>query len=178
MTTYEFVASSMDSLDRLQAEVIVLPFFSDERPLTGAAALIDWRMCGALSRKLLAGHLDGHFGEKGMIAAPPRLKAEGLLLVGLGPMNSFDRGVAKRACSVIAGALRESMVTTAAMVLPGRSLRLIPALDVMQLWLDASKNDETLEEVSVIERAEEHRTLGSLLVGLRRQSESPLGEHP
>ena len=178
MTAYEFVAPSMDSLDRLEAEVIALPFFSDERPLTGAAALIDWRMCGALSRKLLAGHLQGHFGEKGMVAAPPRLKAEGLLLVGLGPMNSFDRSVAKRACSVIAGALRESMVTTAAMVLPGRSVGLIPALDVMQLWLDASKSDETLEEVSVIERAEEHRTLGSLLVGLRRQSESPLGEHP
>jgi len=166
----------MDSLDGLQTEVIVLPFFSDERPLTGAAGLIDWRLCGALSRKLLAGYLDGHFGEKGMIARPARLKAEALLLVGLGPIDSFDRSVAKRACSLIAGALRESAVTTAALALPGRSLDLIPALDAMQLWLAASQNDEALEEVSVIERTDEHRTLGSLMDGLRRQSESPLGE--
>ncbi len=168
----------MQSLDRLQAEVIVLPFFSDERPLTGAAALLDWRLCGALSRKLFAGHLDGHFGEKGMIAAPPKLKAEGLLLVGLGQMTSFDTSVAERACSVIADALRESKVTTAAMTLPGRSLDLVSALDAMQLWLAAIQDDEALEEVSVIERTEEHRALGSLLDGLRRQSESPLRERP
>ena len=175
MIAYDFVAASLRSLDGLQAEVIVLPFFSDERPLTGATALIDWRLCGALSRKLLAGYLDGHFGEKGMLAAPPKLKAEGLLLVGLGPVDAFDESVAERACSVIVNALRESKVTTAAIALPGRNLDLIPALGAMQLWLAAARDAETLEEVSVIERAEEHRALASLLDGLRRQSESPLG---
>jgi hypothetical protein len=174
VTAYDFVPTSMKSLDQLQVELIVLPFFSDERPLTGAAGLIDWRLCGALSRKLLAGHLDGHFGDKGMIAGPPKLKVEGLLLIGLGSIASFDRSVAKRACALIAKALRDSKVTTAAIELPGRSLDLIPALEVMQLWLGASRNDETLEELSIIERSEEHRALASLLDGLRRRSESPL----
>jgi hypothetical protein len=75
---------------------------------------------------------------------------------------------------LIAKALRDSKVTTAAIELPGRSLDLIPALEVMQLWLGASRNDETLEELSIIERSEEHRALASLLDGLRRRSESPL----
>jgi hypothetical protein len=172
--TYDFVGTSMGSLDALQAELVVLPFFSDERPLTGAAGLIDWRLCGSLSRKLMAGYLDGHFGEKGIVAAPTRLKAEGLLLVGLGPMGAFDADVAARACAVIATALNQSKVTTAAVALPGRSLDLVPALDAMQLWLSTDLDDETLEEVTIIERAEEHRALGSLLDGLRRQSESPL----
>lgn len=175
MIRYEFVSASMESLDGLQAELIVLPFFADERPLRGAAGLIDWRLCGVLSRKLMAGYLDGNFGEKGMVAAPAKLKAEGLLLVGLGPIASFDLEVAEQACALISVALRETKVTTAAAALPGRNLDLLPALDAMQLWLKASPDDETLEELTVIEAAEEHRALGSLLDGRRRQSESPLG---
>lgn len=175
MTAYDFVSASLESLDGLQAEVVVLPFFSDERPLRGAAGLIDWRLCGTLSRKLMAGYLEGHFGEKGMIAGPDKLRAEGVLLIGLGPTSSFDGSTAKRACELIADTLRESKVTTAAVALPGRNLELVGALQAMQLWLAASREDETLEELSVIERSEEHRALGSLVDGLRRQSESPIG---
>jgi hypothetical protein len=52
---------------------------------------------------------------------------------------------------------------------------LLPALEAMQLWLEASAGNGDLEEVCVIERAEEHRALDSLFDGLRRQAESPLG---
>jgi len=171
---YDFVSAAPQSLDELQTEIFVLPFFSDERPLRGAAGLIDWRLCGALSRKLMAGHLDGHFVEKALISAPPKLKSEGLLLVGLGASVAFDTGVAERACSLIAEALTDAKVSTAAIALPGRSMGLLPALDSMQLWLAASPRDGELEEVSIIESAEEHRALDSLFDGLRRQSESPL----
>ncbi|MBW2212038.1 MAG: hypothetical protein JRG67_13545 [Deltaproteobacteria bacterium] len=50
----------------------------------------------------------------------------------------------------------------------------MPALEGMQLWLDASPRDSELEEVSIIECAEEHRALELLFDGLRRQAESPL----
>jgi len=171
---YDFVSSAPQSLDELQAEIIVLPFFSDERPLCGATGLIDWRLCGALSRKLMAGYLDGHFGEKALVAAPPKLKSEGLLLVGLGPSTAFNTGVARSACRLIAETLAEAKVSTAALALPGRSMGLLPALDIMQLWLAASPSDGQLAEVNIIERAEEHRVLDSLFDGLRRQAESPL----
>ena len=174
MIAYDFVSAASRSLDELQTEIIVLPFFADERPLCGAAGLIDWRLCGALSRKLMAGYLDGHFGEKGMVTASPKLKSEGLLLVGLGASTTFDAGVAERACVLIAEALSEAKVTTAAVALPGRSLGLLPVLDCMQLWLAASPAVGQLEELSIIERAEEHRALDLLFDGLRRQAESPL----
>ena len=174
MIAYDFVSAAPQSLDELQTEIFVLPFFSDERPLRGAAGLIDWRLCGALSRKIMAGHLDGHFGEKALISAPKKLKSEGLLLVGLGASAAFDTCVAERACSLIAEALTNAKVSTAALALPGRSMGLLPALESMQLWLAASPRDGELEEVSIIESAEEHRALDSLFDGLRRQSESPL----
>ncbi len=174
MIAYDFVSASPQNLDELQTELIVLPFFSDERPLSGATGLIDWRLCGALERKLMAGYLDGRFGEKALVTAPPKLKSEGVLLVGLGASTAFDAEVAKRACTVIANALTESKVSNAALALPGRSMGLLPALEGMQLWLAARPRDAQIEEISIIERVEEHRALDSLFDGLRRQAESPL----
>ncbi len=174
MIAYDFVSDSADNLDELQTELVVLPFFSDERPLRGAAGLIDWRLCGALSRKLMAGYIDGKFGEKALVTAPSKMKSEGLLLVGLGSSIDFDENVAKRASALIAGALREAKVSTAALVLPGRSMGVLPASESMQIWLATSPPDGDLDEISIIERAEEHRALDSLFDGLRRQAESPL----
>jgi hypothetical protein len=170
---YDFVPVSSKSLDELQAEVIVLPFFSDERPLCGASGLIDWRLCGALSRKLIAGYLDGRFGEKGFVAAPAKLKSDALLLFGLGQSMAFDRTIAEEASREIAEALSNARVSTAAIALPGRSMELLSAIEAMQLWLGTSPGD-ALEEVTVVERPEEHRALASLVDGLRRQAESPL----
>lgn len=174
MIAYDFIAAGLKSLDELQTEVIVLPFFSDERPLRGAAGLIDWRLCGALSRKLMAGYVRGTLGEKALVANPGKLKSERLLLIGLGESASFDQGVAEKACTLIAEALREAKVSTAALALPGRSVGLMTALDAMQVWLAASPIDSELEELSIIELAQEHRALDALFDGLRRQAESPL----
>ena len=174
MIAYDFVAARPQSLDELQTELIVLPFFSDERPLVGAASLIDWRLCGALSRKIMAGYVEGRFGEKALLTNPGTLKSDALLLVGLGRSAEFGLDVASRACGLIAGALRDAKVSTAALALPGRSIARISALDAMQLWLSASTNDGELEEISIIEDAREHRALDSLFDGLRRQAESPL----
>ncbi|MDH3842567.1 MAG: hypothetical protein OES69_01410, partial [Myxococcales bacterium] len=65
MIVYDFIPPEQSSMDELQTELILLPFFEDERPLRGAAGLIDWRLCGALSRRLAGGDLRGSFGEKG-----------------------------------------------------------------------------------------------------------------
>lgn len=175
MTHYDFVASSLESLDTLQTELIVLPFFADERPLRGTSALLDWRLCGALSRKLMAGYLDGRRGDKGLIAGPSKLKADALLMVGLGDSDAFDSAAAEESSAMIADTLRSSKVTTVALALPGRSLGLVTAMAAMQTWLDADFDSDRLDEMSIIEAVEEHRGLASLFDGLRRQAESPLG---
>lgn len=176
MISYDFVSAAPKSLDELQTQIIALPFFSDERPLRGAAALIDWRLCGTLSRKLMAGYVDGHFGEKALLTAPTKLRSEALLLVGLGESRAFDEDLAQNACSLILRSLIEAKVSTAALALPGRSMDLLPALDALQLWLTVAGRSRqgALEEVSIIERAEEHRALDALFDSLRRRAESPL----
>ena len=164
----------MESLDRLHAELVVLPFFEDERPLRGASGLIDWRLCGAISRKILAGYLDGRFGEQGLLANPARLRADGLLFFGLGRNEAFDESRARAACTSIAEAVREARTSSVALALPGRSLERLPALRAMQIWLEIEVHAGQLDEITIIEAAEEHRGLHALVDGLRRQAESPL----
>jgi hypothetical protein len=171
---YDFTSASTRGLDELQTQLLVLPFFSDERPLLGTAGLVDWRLCGALSRKLMSGYIKGSFGEKALLTTPPKLQADGLLLVGLGDSSAFGTRTAKQACLLIGDALTEAKVSTAALALPGRSIGLLGALDAMQIWLDCSDAARELEELSIIEEVAAHRSLDSLLVGLRRQAESPL----
>lgn len=175
MTEYDFRPPDQSSLDALQVEAILLPFFEDERPLQGAAGLIDWRLCGALSRRLTTSELCGSFGEKGWTITLPKLKTERILLFGLGPSDGFDEHLAKRACALIGAALVQARLATAALALPGRSLDLLSASDAMQYWLDAAPRDLALGELTIIERRADHKTLKSAIDGLRRQAESPLG---
>jgi len=172
---YDFIPADQSSLDELQTEAILLPFFEDERPLRGAAGLVDWRLCGALSRRLASGDLQGTFGEKGWTITLPKLKAERLLLFGLGRSGAFDRRVARKACALIANALTDAKLATAALALPGRSMDLLSAKDAMQHWIDATPRDFALGELTIIEHRVDHKPLESVIDGLRRQAESPLG---
>ena len=174
MTVHEFAANSLESVDRLEVQLAVFPFFADERPLRGAAGLADWRLGGALSRKLMAGYLEGAFGEKGLITSPGKLRVDGVLLYGLGQSDVFDDARADEACEGIAAAIAEVHASTVALTLPGRSLGRVPALRAMERWLAVEPRDGPIEELTVIEASEEHRALAALVDGLRRQSESPL----
>ncbi len=174
MIAYDFIAPERASLDALQTDVIILPFFEDERPLRGPAGLVDWRLCGALSRRLASGDLRGTFGEKGWAITLPKLKAERLLLFGLGPSDAFDGRSASESCALIAKAVSETKLATAALALPGRSMDRLPADEAMQRWLEATSRDLALGELTIIERRADHKPLESMIDAIRRQAESPL----
>lgn len=77
-------------LERVEAEIAVAGFFSDERPLRGGAGRADWRLCGGLSRRIEAGDLAGRSGEALLIGCGRALRAPRLLLLGLGARSEFD----------------------------------------------------------------------------------------
>jgi len=78
-------------LERTDAEIAVVGFFTDERPLRGGAARADWRLCGGLSRRIESGELSGKSGEALLIGTGRALLAPRLLLIGLGDRQDFDR---------------------------------------------------------------------------------------
>ena len=50
-------------VERTHADVVVVFFFDSDRPLRGGAGRADWRLCGQLSRLILAGKLTGARGD-------------------------------------------------------------------------------------------------------------------
>jgi len=79
-----------EPLERVESEIVVAGFFSDERPLRGGAGRADWRLCGGLSRRILAGDLSGLRGEALLMGCGRALRAPRLLLLGLGERSRFD----------------------------------------------------------------------------------------
>jgi len=81
VSTLQQVASPPD---QLEAEAVAAFFFPEDRPLAGAAALLDWRLNGFVTRLLLDGKADGQVGEQLWIRSNGKLRAPWVLLVGGG----------------------------------------------------------------------------------------------
>jgi hypothetical protein len=79
-------------IERTRADVAVVFFFDSDRPLRGGAGRADWRLCGQLSRLLLAGKLTGAPGEAVLVPTAGGLAAPLLIGLGLGARNAFDVG--------------------------------------------------------------------------------------
>lgn len=81
---------SASPAERARADLLVVPVFSDERPLRGAAGRADWRLCGRISRLLAAGRMVGHPGEAVLAASFGGLAAPLVLALGVGLRAQFD----------------------------------------------------------------------------------------
>jgi hypothetical protein len=76
------------------ADALLVPIPRNERPLRGAAGLADWRLCGLLSRALLAGQVTGATQELVLVPGRPPLLGPHIVLVGVGPIEQLPgRGV-------------------------------------------------------------------------------------
>lgn len=71
-------------LELLEVELLAALLFVDQRPLVGAAGLLDWRLDGEVTRMLQAGRVSGDRGEQLVVRAGAKLKAQWVLLLGSG----------------------------------------------------------------------------------------------
>jgi hypothetical protein len=81
-------------VDRIEGEVAVVPFFLDERPPSGPAALLDWRLNGRLTELLLQGKVSGCAGEHLLVRSNGKIAADWALFVGGGR----HRGLGEKDC--------------------------------------------------------------------------------
>lgn len=123
------VAVEATRLPHVEADVLVAPFFADDRPLRGPAAWADWRLCGLLDESLASGRLPTGLGAATLAPSGGRLAAGRVLLIGLGPRAELGfaelRSAATRAAERLA-ALRAGDV---AFAVPGQALTgIVPEL--------------------------------------------------
>lgn len=74
--------------DKATCGTLAVGLFQGERPPKGEAGWVDWRLAGALSRAILAGHVDGAAGTTVLMPAK-KLPCRRVLVVGLGPQAEF-----------------------------------------------------------------------------------------
>jgi len=77
-------------IERARADVAVVFLFDSDRPLRGGAGRADWRMCGRLSKLLVAGRLTGARGEAVLMATDGGMAAPRVIALGVGARNTFD----------------------------------------------------------------------------------------
>ena len=109
---------TMEALDQADAEALCLFVSEDERPLTGLAGLVDWRLSGRLSRMIRAGLVIGAAGEALLTPPGMRLAFRKLFVFGLGGARGDDELAGR-----LADALRrlaQAGVKDAALQLPAR----------------------------------------------------------
>jgi len=118
------VEAATDALERIRADVFVVGVAPTDRPLRGAAAYADWRLCGELWKRVRSGRIVGLRGEAGLVIGTG-IPCRQLLVVGLGPRRSLDvaawreigrdsaaRALALRAESVAMAVARDGMVAS------------------------------------------------------------------
>ncbi|MBM4282966.1 MAG: hypothetical protein FJ137_20170 [Deltaproteobacteria bacterium] len=71
-------------VDALAADAVVIGLCSDVRPLAGVLGIIDWRLCGRVSRLVERGVITGAAGEQILMPTLGRIPAPRLFLVGWG----------------------------------------------------------------------------------------------
>jgi len=154
-----FVPLELPRIDGLRAEVAVLPFFTDERPLRGAAGLCDWRLCGRLSRVLQRGRVTGALGEVTLVPGRPRLPFDKLLLVGCGVGADFDAEAHAAVVARIARTLEGLRLRSFALSLPGRGAGRLGPGEAVRWFLQALEGSDPFDEVIVLDEAEAHRAM-------------------
>ena len=87
--TISFVKPSLQSLDSIQADVLVVGLYTNERPPMGLTGLLDWRLCGYVSDLLVEDKISTAVGEATLFPSYGRLTFPGFaLLVLVIPTNS------------------------------------------------------------------------------------------
>jgi hypothetical protein len=71
-------------LERVPADLVVVGFSPDDRPLRGSAGRADWRLCGDLWRLVTSQKLRGMLGEAALFTTAGSLRSPLLLVLGLG----------------------------------------------------------------------------------------------
>jgi hypothetical protein len=122
--------------DESPHDALLLPIFSDERPLRGAAGLADWRLGGRLTRLLKGDRLRGDRGETVMMPPGRRLTFARVLLFGVGASHGYGDAELRRDIRWMKDVATAAGASSFALEAPGRATGLIGARRALEIVLD------------------------------------------
>lgn len=124
----QLLPAILESIDSVEVDSLALGIFVDERPLRGVAGLVDWRLCGLLSRFISAGRLSGRSAERVLMPGAGRIGATRIFVFGLGARDGFAATLPALAAE-IPDVLTRAGCRRGALALPGPAKLVAPSVD-------------------------------------------------
>jgi hypothetical protein len=147
--------------DESAHDCLVLPVFKDDRPLRGAAGLVDWRLCGRLSRLVKSNRASAEAGETMLLPAGRRLRFTRIMWFGLGDAKGYTEDRFRKDLSWILGVVTKAGITEWSIQMPGRASGLIGARRAVEIILE----DQLLAEqpITILEDPAGQKDIAELL---------------
>ncbi len=166
-----FVAPELRRLDSVKSDALCLCLYREDWPLRGTPGLVDWRVCGHLSRQREAGWITCDEGEVVLMPLAPRLPCDKLLIVGMGEADAGLGDDRLRAgLHLMFETLQRMRVHANVLQLPGRPMRTGPE-KVMELLLSVAEDHPEHAEVIVIEPIDAQRDMERVIEGWKATGE-------
>lgn len=168
--TVQFLGCELSKWDDTTSDALVVTIFDDERPLRGAAGLVDWRLCGRLSRLIKHGRIHGDSGESLLMPPGRRLPFQRILVFGLGSAQPFDEATYRRHVRHIREVVKRAGIRNYAVQPPGRATGLVAARRALEIWIEES-GDSDAEQVAIIDTPGAQKEMADILHARQRVSE-------
>lgn len=110
-----------EPIDKMPSDTLVLSIFKDEKPLKGANGLVDWRLCGKISKLFMDKTLTGEYKECALYLSSRRMMAAKIFIVGLGESKEFNEERLNDVSHFIAQKLQSINVKQVSLAIPGSS---------------------------------------------------------
>lgn len=165
-----FAQPAMREIDRLKCDAIGIPFFSDEHPPRGVLGLLDWRLCGLVTRMMMRDKIAGAPLETVLIPARQRLSVDKLLLFGAGPRSQFSAERINELMRHMLATLTQLGARSSAIVLPGRSPALVEPAVAIETLLTTSTSFPDHDEVWVLDSLDAQRLMTPVVDRERRRA--------
>jgi hypothetical protein len=165
-----FAPPTTDQLDRLRCEALALPVMTDERPLRGALGIVDWRLCGLVSRLVIRGAVSTTALETTLVPGRPKLVVDKVFLFGAGPSAELDEQRQRALVEHMLDTAIKAGVRTTALVLPGRGTDLVSPAAAMEILVSVSRARGEVDELIVLEPAEAQKSMEPVLERERRRA--------
>ena len=105
---YVVLTVQVHMIEKLEADALIVGFHEDIRPLKGGAGVLDWLLCGALSRLIIQKKITGAVGDVALLTSKGKVPADKIFMIGLGPKAELSaaslRSALRTAAASAAGA--------------------------------------------------------------------------
>jgi len=111
------VSPSLETLDYLEVDSIVISTTTDLSPIRGLMSLIDWRMCGGVATLVKNGLMTGCVDESVLLSTQGRLRANRIFFFGWGDDKIVQQSMHSRMHWMIS-CLHKAKAESYAMMVP------------------------------------------------------------